>query len=281
MFKIIEKTVAAEGVHKFVILSPEIASAALPGQFVVVRLDEKGERIPLTIAETEPEKGVITLFVQEAGKTTKKMCLLNPGDFISDIAGPLGKPSEIEKYGTVICVGGGVGTAVIYPLAKALKSAGNRLIVILGARSKKFIILENEMKSIADEFYITTDDGSYGQKGLVTDVIKKLLSTGSQTFNIVYAIGPIVMMRAVSDTTAVHGVRTIVSLNPIMVDGTGMCGSCRVTVGGVTKFACVDGPDFDAHAVDWAELMNRSKFFKDKESLVVVGHKCRLEKDGR
>lgn len=278
-FRIIEKSTPARSINKFVIEAPDIAKKTLPGQFVILRLHEKGERIPLTIADTDKVKGTITLFVQEVGKTTVEMGKLKSGDAVLDVVGPLGVPSHIENFGTVICIAGGVGVAVMYPIVKALKEKGNKIISILGARSKDFIVLENEMKKNSDEFYITTDDGSYGQKGFVSDVLKNLLARDGNCplAGLVYAIGPVPMMRVVSEITKQHNLKTIVSLNPVMVDGTGMCGACRVSVGGVTKFACVDGPDFDGHLVNWQELTSRLSVFKqrEKESL---DHHCRLNK---
>jgi len=278
MFKILEKSTPAINTNRFVIEAPEIAAKVLPGQFVILRLHEKGERIPITVADSEKKAGTITLFVQEVGKTTAEMGKLTKGDSILDIVGPLGVPSHIEKFGVVICIAGGVGAAVMYPVAKALKEKGNRIIGILGARSKNFIILENEMKKISDEFYVTTDDGSYGQKGFVSDVLNNLLASHSSPLaDLVYAIGPIPMMKVVSEITIKQNLKTIVSLNPIMVDGTGMCGACRVSVGGVTKFACVEGPDFDGHLVNWAELSSRLCLFKEKEK-IAADHQCNLLK---
>ncbi|MFH1540958.1 MAG: sulfide/dihydroorotate dehydrogenase-like FAD/NAD-binding protein [Elusimicrobiota bacterium] len=267
MFKIIEKSQPATNVNRFIIETPDVAKKALPGQFVILRLHEKGERIPITIADADKIKNTITLFIQEVGKTTIEMGKLKTGDYILDIVGPLGVPSHQENLGTVVCISGGVGVAVMYPVAKALKEKGNKIISILGARSKNFIILENEMKKISDEFYITTDDGSYGQKGFVSDVLKNLIAQLSNypVANLVYAIGPVPMMKIVSEITKQHNLKTIVSLNPIMVDGTGMCGACRVSIGDVTKFACVDGPDFDGHLVNWQELVNRLSVFKKEE----------------
>ncbi|PIU83696.1 MAG: ferredoxin-NADP reductase [Elusimicrobia bacterium CG06_land_8_20_14_3_00_38_11] len=277
MYNIIEKSTPAKNVNRFVIETSDIAKKALPGQFVILRLHEKGERIPLTIADADKVKGTITLFIQEVGKTTIEMGNLKNGDTILDVVGPLGIPSHIENFGTVLCIAGGVGVAVIYPIAKALKEKGNKIISILGARSKDFIILENEIKSISDEFYIATDDGSYGQKGFVSDVLKNLLATRhSPVANIVYAIGPVPMMKVVSEITKQHNLKIIVSLNPVMVDGTGMCGACRVSVGGITKFACVDGPDFDGHLVDWKELTCRLSLFKQKEK-ESLDHYCKLK----
>ncbi|MBI5573463.1 MAG: sulfide/dihydroorotate dehydrogenase-like FAD/NAD-binding protein [Elusimicrobia bacterium] len=281
MFKIIEKSSHATGINRFVIEVPEIAKKVLPGQFTILRLHEKGERIPITVADSDKVKGTITLFVQEVGKTTIEMGKLKTGDTILDVVGPLGVLSHIENFGTVLCIAGGVGVAVMYPIAKALKEKGNKIISILGARSKNFIILENEIKKNSDEFFLTTDDGSYGQKGFVSNVLNDLLAIRhSPLANIVYAIGPVPMMRVISEITKQHNLKTIVSLNPIMVDGTGMCGACRVSVGGVTKFACVDGPDFDGHLVNWTELTSRLSVFKreEKESL---DHYCKYLKTVR
>ncbi|MFA5779384.1 MAG: sulfide/dihydroorotate dehydrogenase-like FAD/NAD-binding protein [Elusimicrobiota bacterium] len=279
MFNIIEKSTPATSINKFVIEAPDIAKKTFPGQFVILRLHEKGERIPITVADTDRVKGTITLFIQEVGKTTIEMGKLKSGDIILDVVGPLGVPSDIENFGTVICIAGGVGVAVMYPIVKALKEKGNKIISILGARSKNFIVLENEMKINSDEFYITTDDGSYGEKGFVSDVLKNLIaqSPARPLANLVYAIGPVPMMRVVSEITKQHNLKTIVSLNPIMVDGTGMCGACRVSVGGVTKFACVDGPDFDGHLVNWPELTSRLSVFKRKEK-ESLDHSCKLLK---
>ena len=277
MFKILEKSTPATSINKFVIESPQISRKALPGQFVILRLHEKGERIPITIADSNKTEGNITLFVQELGKTTTEMGKLGSGDQILDVVGPLGVPSHIERFGTVVCITGGVGVAVMYPVAKALKEKGNKIITILGARSKNFIVFENEMKKISDEFFLTTDDGSYGQKGFVSDVLTNLISL-SPNFpisDIVYAIGPVPMMKVVSEITKQHNLKTVVSLNPVMVDGTGMCGACRITVGGVTKFACVDGPEFDGHLVNWEELSCRLSTFKQKEK-ESLQHYCKL-----
>ncbi len=280
MFKIIDKSAPAKNIGRFVISASEISKKALPGQFVIVRLNETGERIPITISDCAPADGTITLFVQEVGGTTMEMGLLKAGGAILDVAGPLGAATHIENYGTVICVGGGVGTAVLYPVAKALKKAGNRVISILGARCSDIRILEKEMGEISDELFVLTDDGSCGTKGFVTDALAGLLKNRpAPAAGIVFAIGPVPMMLAVSEMTRPFGIKTTVSLNPIMVDGTGMCGSCRVNVGGETKFACVDGPDFDGHLVDWQELSARLRFFKKEES-AALGHFCRLHKNG-
>jgi len=279
MYKIIQKTVPAKGINRFVLRAPDISKKALPGQFVVIRLNETGERIPITISDSDPVSGTITVFVQEAGSTTMEMGLLKSGDEILDVAGPLGIASHIENYGNVICVGGGVGTAVLYPLARALKNAGNKITSIIGVRCADMRLLENEMRNISDEIFILTDDGSCGLKGFVTDALKNIIENRpSPAADIIFAIGPVPMMRAVCKMTEPLKIRTVVSLNPIMVDGTGMCGSCRVTVDGKTRFACVEGPDFDGHLVDWQELSNRLQFFK-REEKVALDHFCRLHKN--
>lgn len=265
MYKIIEKEMLSENVVRLVIESKLVARTRKAGQFVIVKIGDKGERIPLTIADADPEKGTITLIVQKVGTTSHKLSLLNAGDSVTDLVGPLGKPTEIEKVGTVLAAGGGVGIAPLYPIAKALKEAGNRLVVILAARSKDLIILEQDMKAFADEVVIMTDDGSYGKKGLVTvgieDVIKR------EKVDLCVGIGPAVMMKFVALLTKKYNIHTIASLNTIMVDGTGMCGACRVTVGGQTKFVCVDGPEFDAHQVDYDEMLKRLNAYRKVEEL--------------
>ena len=243
--------------------TPLIASSVKAGQFVIVWAGEKSERIPLTVSEWDADKGTITIIFQEVGRGTMELGQFKEGDDIPSISGPLGHPTEIKNYGTAVVIGGGVGTAIARPMAAALKKAGNHLITIIGAREKSLIILEKEMGKIADEQIITTDDGSHGRKGLVTDALKELLD--SRTIDVVFAVGPLPMMKFVARTTEPHKVKTIVSLDPIMIDGTGMCGGCRVTVGGETKFTCVDGPDFDGHQVDWEELKARKMFYADQE----------------
>jgi len=243
--------------------APLIAASARAGQFVMVWAGERGERLPLTISDWDAKKGTITIIFQEVGKGTIDLGRFNVGDDIPSLAGPLGRPTEIKNHGTAVVIGGGVGTAIARPIAAALKNAGNKLITIIGARDKSLIILEKEMAAIADRQIITTDDGSQGRKGLVTDALKDLLEAGG--IDIVFAIGPMPMMRFVAKTTEPYGVKTIVSLDPIMIDGTGMCGGCRVTVGGKTMFTCVDGPDFDAHQVDWDELKARKAFYFPEE----------------
>ena len=272
MFKILDAKQLSEGIKSMVVLAPEIAKKAKPGQFIVLRIDEKGERIPLTINDFDPKAGSITLIFQEVGKTTKKLGMLKKGDFLIDVAGPLGHPGRVERLGTVVCIGGGVGTAVIYPEARALKEIGNTVISIIGARCKDMVILEDKMRKISDELHITTDDGSYGRKGVVTDPLKEILT--KKKIDLVIAIGPIIMMKFVCLMTKKFNIPTIVNLNPIMVDGTGMCGSCRVTVGDEVKFACVDGPEFDGHLVDFDELTNRNARFLDEEK-----ESCRCKKD--
>jgi len=264
MFKILHAEFIAPGIKRFVIEAPRIARKQQPGQFVILRLYEQGERIPLTIERSDPERGTVNIVVQSIGKTTNLLNSLETGDNILDIVGPLGKPSEIEKFGTVVVMGGGVGTAMAYPTAAALKKAGNRVISIVGARSKDLVIEEREMREVSDALMITTDDGTYADKGFVTDKLRQLIENGTR-IDLVLAIGPIPMMRAVAEMTRKEHIRTIVSLNPIMIDGTGMCGGCRVLVDGKSEFACVDGPDFDAHRVDFAVLVQRTSMYRAAE----------------
>ncbi len=268
MYKIIKKLELATGIKMMEILAPEISEKAQPGQFVILRVDEEGERFPLTLVDWNREKGTITLIFLEVGVSTRKLGMLGEGDGILDIAGPLGNPSEIKRFGTVCVVGGGVGTASAYPIARALKEAGNRVISIVGARTAGLLILEDEMGKVSDEVHISTDDGTKGQKGFVSEVLKMLIQKG-YNFKLVYAIGPAVMMRAVAEVTRPYKIATIASLNSIMVDGMGMCGACRVTVGGETKFACVDGPEFDAHKVDFGELIKRQMSFLAEEKIAL------------
>jgi ferredoxin--NADP+ reductase len=288
-FRIAEKKTLGPDVVFFRIEAPRIARKQKAGQFVILRVHENGERIPLTVAEWDRKAGTISLIVQGVGKTTKLLCALDVGDAISDVVGPLGKPSEVHPYGTVVVIGGGVGTAIAYPTARALKEAGNRVIMIIGGRTKQLVILENEARAVSDELYITTDDGSYGEKGLVTDKLRQLIGAG-WPIHLVLAIGPIPMMRAVAEMTRPLGIKTLVSLNPIMVDGTGMCGGCRVLVNGESKFACVDGPEFDAHQVDFNILAKRNTTYRTAErialerfqqqpekDLELVKHRCKLE----
>lgn len=264
MFRILEKQQLAPQMFRFVIAAPDIARKARAGQFVILRLDQQGERIPLTISDAWKDQGAVVLFVQAVGKTSTQMSRLNVGDSILDLAGPLGNPSEIALFGTVVLVGGGFGVAAIYPISRDLTQYGNTTISILGARTRELILLQEEMKSVSTEVLTVTDDGSSGRKGLVTDELKRLIDEG-QAIDRVIAIGPPIMMKAVADLTRPHGIKTIVSMNPIMIDGTGMCGACRVKVGYEMKFACVDGPEFDGHAVDFEGLLNRLKTYIPEE----------------
>ena len=266
MYKILKREDLVPNIHLFEIEAPAVARKAQPGQFVVVRIDETGERIPVTVADFDRENGTITIVFMEVGTTTHRLAELKAGDSILNFVGPLGKPTHIEKYGTVVCVSGGFATAVIRPIARAFKEKGNKVISIMGARNKDLVFWEDELRGVSDELIVTTDDGSYARKGLVTEPLKELLDSGEK-IDMVIAIGPSIMMKFSALTTQPYGVKTIVSLNPIMVDGTGMCGCCRVSVGGETKFACVDGPDFDAHQVDWDLLMARQKSYLDEEKL--------------
>ena len=264
MFKIIRREEMADGtVILNEIEAPKIAGKEKPGQFVLLKANEDGERIPLTMAETDPEKGTITVIYMVIGKTTALFKTLQVGDAFQDVIGPLGKATHIENVGKVVCVGGGTGTAVLHPITRAMKNAGNHVITILGARNKGLLILEDLMRKVSDDFYITTDDGSYGRHGLVTDALRDILD--KEKINQVVAIGPVPMMKFVSKLTKEYNVPTLVSLNPIMVDGTGMCGCCRVTVDDTTKFACVDGPEFDGHKVDYDELMLRLQAYTEEE----------------
>jgi ferredoxin--NADP+ reductase len=277
MFKIIHAGFLAPDVKKFIIEAPKIARKRKAGQFVIIRIKENGERIPLTIADSDNENGTITIIVQGVGKTTKELNSLNAGDFIQDVVGPLGKPSHIENFGTAVSVGGGVGTAIAYPTAVALKEAGNYTISIIGGRTKDYVILEDEMRKVCDEVHITTDDGSYGMHGFVTHKLQELIDKGIK-IDLVLAIGPIPMMKAIADVTRPHKIKTIVSLNPIMVDGTGMCGGCRATVGGKTVYVCVDGPEFDAHEVDFTLLTNRNRAYLEAEKIALENFECQTEK---
>jgi ferredoxin--NADP+ reductase len=270
MFKILNKDRLYENIVKMDVEAPLIARAAKPGQFVVVRIDENGERIPLTIANSNSDN-MISLVFQEVGASTKILGRLEIGDQILDILGPLGHPTEIENFGTVVCVGGGVGIAVIHPVVKAMKSKGNKVITIIGSRCEDALIFRKENEAQSHQFFITTDDGSCGRKGFVSDELKHLIESGSKIDRVI-AVGPVPMMKAVSSVTKPHNIKTIVSLNPIMLDATGMCGVCRVTVGGAVKFSCVDGPEFDGHQVDFDELSARLGQYKDKEKLAL--EKC-------
>ncbi len=264
MYRIVQAKLLGRNIKQFEIEAPRIAKKQRPGQFVIVRLHENGERIPLTIEGSDLEKGTITLVVQSIGKTTHLMNSLEAGDAILDVVGPLGKPTEIEKYGTVVVVGGSVGTAIALPAARALKQAGNHVIGITGSRTKELLILEDELRAASNETYVMTDDGSYGEQGLVTKKLQELIDSGRE-INYVLAIGPVPMMRAVAQVTGAKGIKTVVSLNSIMVDGTGMCGGCRVLVGNRSEFACVDGPEFDAQKVNFEVLMQRNNMYRENE----------------
>ncbi len=275
-FTILKKQELVPTIYLMDINAPRIAKKAQPGQFVILRIDETGERIPLTIADFDRKKGTITMIFQAVGKTTTKLSALKTGDAILDFIGPLGNPAHIENDGTVILVGGGVGVAPVFPQARAFKEAGNKVISIIGARSANLLLWEDRMRGVSDELYITTDDGTKGHHGFVTDIVKKILESGTKVDRVI-AIGPPVMMRAVAGVTRPFNGKTVVSLNSIMVDGTGMCGACRVLVGNETKFACVDGPEFDAHLVDFTLLMNRLSMYQPEEKLAFEKYKCERE----
>ncbi len=268
MFEITEKIPLSHSVALFKIKAPKIAARRKAGQFIMIRINEHGERIPLTIVDSDTGEGTITIISQEVGKTTEMLGSLEKGDHILDVVGPLGKPAEIKQFGTVVCIGGGIGAAPVYPIAKEMRAAGNRIISIIGARSKNLLILEREMQSVSDEIFVATDDGSYGHHGFVTQILQRLIDE-LVAIDKVFAVGPLPMMNAVCNVTRPHKLHTVVSLNPVMVDGTGMCGACRVTIGGRNRFVCVDGPEFDGHEVDFEELMrrNRSYFMEEKMAM--------------
>ena len=280
MYKIVRKKELNASVTLLEVEAPFIAKKAKAGQFIIFRLDEEGERVPLTIAGYDREKGTVTIIFQKVGFSTIALGELNEGDYIRDFVGPLGKPTETEGVKRVCVVGGGVGCAIALPSAQGFKEAGAIVDVIVGFRNKDIVILEDEFKACADNLYLMTDDGSYGEQGFVTVKLQQLLESGVQ-YDEVLAIGPVPMMKFVAKTTEPFGVKTMVSLNPIMVDGTGMCGGCRVTVGGEIKFACVDGPEFDGHKVDYAELMSRNSVYRDREAHVKEDHACRMEAMGK
>jgi NAD(P)H-flavin reductase len=275
MNKILDKQILSEKVIKFTIEHKYIAKNAKAGNFVIVKLGEFGERIPLTICQTNEEEGSITLVIQNIGVSSDKLCQLNAGDYVTDIVGPLGHDTEIKNYGTVLAAGGGVGTAPLLPIVKAMKEAGNKVISVIAGRSKELIILEDEIQKYSDQVIVMTDDGSYGTKGLVTEGMEKAISENKIDFSVV--IGPAVMMKFASLVTKKYEIPTIASLNTIMVDGTGMCGACRVTIGGKTKFVCVDGPEFDAHQVDFEEMLMRLNSFKKEEEEKSHDHQCKAE----
>ncbi|MDP3014389.1 MAG: sulfide/dihydroorotate dehydrogenase-like FAD/NAD-binding protein [Candidatus Subteraquimicrobiales bacterium] len=278
MFRILSKEKLAPLTVCLQIEAPEIARKACAGQFVIIRLDETGERIPLTLADFDKEAGTITLVFQEVGKTTKKLATFSENDFLVDVAGPLGKPSEISKVGSVLCAGGGVGVAAIYPIARAFSQAGNKVIGVMGFRNIEFILFENEMREVCDELYISTDDGSHGFEGFASQLVEEILT--QEKVDLAYAVGPTPMMQAVCETTRPFHVKTLVSLNPIMVDGTGMCGACRVSVGGETKFCCVDGPDFDGHQVDFNLLATRQRMYLKEEKLALEHYQTKKKGKG-
>lgn len=275
MFKIVKKMELSPGIFHFDVEAPRVAKKAKAGQFIVLRVDEKGERIPLTIADFDREQGTITLIFQVVGASTTMLSQVEEGGYIQDFVGPLGQPSEIsENMGTIVCIGGGIGVAPVYPIARAMHEAGNKVISIMGARTKDILIFEDKMRAISDETLIATDDGSYGIKGFVTTALQQLVDRGEK-IDQVTAIGPGIMMRSVVEATRPLGIKTIVSLNPVMVDGTGMCGGCRVQVGDEMKFACVDGPEFDGHLVDFNSLMSRGRMFREQEAKA-KDHVCNI-----
>jgi len=277
MHKIVRREEMANGnVILNEIEAPYIARKAKPGQFVILKADERGERIPLTMAESDPERGTITVIYKVVGKSTELFKNLVEGDSYQDAVGPLGQPTHLETVGTVACVGGGTGVAVLYPITRGLKRAGNRVISIIGARTADRIILEEEMRAVSDELFVCTDDGTRGHHGFVTEILKKVLE--EETLNLAVAVGPVLMMKLVSEMTRPYGVKTIVSLNPIMIDGTGMCGGCRVLVDGENKFACVDGPEFDGHKVDFDQLIQRLGAYESEERESSMAHRCKLDR---
>lgn len=275
MYTIVRKQVLNPTVVRLDVLAPLIAKKAMPGQFIMLRIDEEGERVPLTIADYDREKGTVSIIFQLVGKTTKALADFKEGDTLLDFVGPLGTASHLAGYKKVAVIGGGLGTAIAYPQAKALFMMGAQVDIIAGFRNKDLVILEDEMKKACTNLYITTDDGSYIRQGFVTDVLKEKIEAGAG-YDLVIAIGPLIMMKMISNLTRTYNIHTIVSMNSIMVDGTGMCGGCRLTVGGVTKFACVDGPDFDGHLVDFDEAMRRSQIYKTEEKQSEEAHICRI-----
>ena len=275
MFTIRKKECLSLGIYRYEIEAPRLARKTQPGQFVILRTDERGERIPLTVADFDQDKGSITLIFQVVGASTELLARMEEGDALLDLVGPLGQPSHIAAgIGTVVCVGGGIGIAPVYPIARGMQEAGNRVISILGAKSRDILIMEEEMRAASDEVLVTTNDGSYGIEGFVTTALTQLFERGKK-IDLIYAIGPVVMMKNVVETARPWGVKTIVSLNPVMVDGTGMCGGCRVEVGGKTKFACVDGPEFDGAGVDFAQLSARQGMYREMEA-AARAHVCRI-----
>lgn len=276
MNKILSKRKLAPNINEYVFEAPDVVKNAMAGQFVILRLDEFGERVPFSICDTDKEKGTLTLLIQILGNSTMKLDKLNAGDYIKDLVGPLGTPSELDIYKKVLLIGGGIGLADIYPQAKMLHGKGIACDVIVGARNKELLIYTDELSKVCNNLYLVTDDGSVGKKGFVTEVLKELIAQKAQ-YDVVFAVGPLPMMRAVCNITKEHNIKTIVSMNSLMVDGTGMCGCCRITVGGETKYTCVDGPEFDGHQVDWEEAINRSKVYCEIEK----EHICRVTGEKR
>ncbi len=275
MNQILKKTRLATNVTEYVISAPDVARHARPGQFIILRVDEEGERIPFTICDYDAQNGTVTVLVQEVGYSTIKLSQVPEGGNIADFVGPLGNPTDLSEYKNILLIGGGIGAAVIYPQAKALRQKGMPADVIVGARNVELIMYEKEFRAAAKNLYLITDDGTSGVKGFVTDELARLAA--KNTYDCVFAVGPMPMMKAVCDLTAKLGLKTIVSMNSIMVDGTGMCGGCRLTCGGKTKYACVDGPEFDGHQIDWSEAINRGRTYREQEA----AHKCRLTGEGR
>lgn len=273
MFKVLEKTFLQEVVVRMLIEAPEIARKRKAGQFIVLMIDDKSERIPLTIVDSDSEKGTLTIIYQIVGKSTAQMAKMEKGDYFLNVLGHLGHPTEIKNFGTAVCVGGGVGIGVAYPIAAALKKAGNKVISIIGSRTKDLLILEEDMRKVSDQLLVATDDGSYGFHGFVSAVLQNVIDSGEK-ITIVFAIGPVPMMKVLASLTKPYGIKTIVSLNPVMIDGTGMCGGCRVSVGDKTKFACVDGPEFDGHEVDFNLLISRLRMYGDQEKQAMERYKC-------
>ena len=261
-----------DSVIEYVLNAPKVAAKALPGQFILLRIDAEGERVPFTISDYDREKGTITLLIQSVGATTMRLAKMNEGDCLHDIVGPLGVATDLSESNKILLVAGGIGVAVLYPQAKYLKSIGKKVVCVMGARNVSLLAYLEEMKQVCDELYVTTDDGTYGEKGFVTNVVQRIFEQDKNAYDLVFAVGPLPMMRAVCNVTKTFGIHTVVSMNPIMIDGTGMCGCCRLTVGGVVKYACVDGPEFDGHQVDFDEVINRNRYFSEIEKQ----HVCNL-----
>ena len=280
MYEVLSNDVLAPNLHRLVVRAPRIAPVRKPGQFVIIRLGKGDERIPLTIGDADPAAGTITLFIQAIGASTQRIVAVPAGGFILDVAGPLGKPTHLDRWKRVACIGGGVGTAVLFPLVKALAATDSRITTVIGGRSSQYVILADELAALSEQLLITTEDGSLGRKGFVTAALTDLIENPATTPDAVFAIGPVPMMRAVAELTRPHGIETIVSLNPIMIDGTGMCGGCRVVVDGESKFACVDGPEFDGHKVDFANLSDRLTTYRDHEArLLHAATECKLARE--